>query len=164
MGEAASERKATADEIATMQNLVREAMRAGAAGFTSSHAPTHVDPDGRPVPSRHADFDEVLALASAAGEGGAGSIGFLARTAVQGYDAEDRARVVKLAHASGLPVVVQLTTIVPSHDAVYVKLDGSPRLVIVKWCVFPLLGGVMGSGFVVVTVTATEPGVLGAVK
>ena len=59
------------------------------------------------MPSRHADFDEVLALAAAAGEGGAGSIGFLARTAVQGYDAEDRARVVKLAHASGLPVVVQ---------------------------------------------------------
>jgi N-acyl-D-amino-acid deacylase len=107
MGEAASERKATADEVATMQGLVRDAMRAGAAGFTSSHAPTHVDPEGRPVPSRHADFEEVLALAAAAGEGGAGSIGFLARTAVQGYDAEDRARVVKLAHASGLPVVVQ---------------------------------------------------------
>ncbi len=107
MGEACSERKATADEIATMQNMVREAMRAGAAGFTSSHAPTHVDHTGRPVPSRHADFEEVLALAAAAGEGGAGSIGFLARSAVQGYDADDRARVVKLAHASGLPVVVQ---------------------------------------------------------
>src|SRR5262249_49993298 len=75
MGEAASERAATGDELAAMQSLVREAMRAGAAGFTSSHAPTHVDPDGRPVPSRHADFDEVLALAAAAGEGGAGSIG-----------------------------------------------------------------------------------------
>jgi len=107
LGEAASERKATADEIDTMKSLVREAMRAGAAGFTSSHAPTHVDPQGRPVPSRHADFEEVLALAAAAGEGGAGSIGFLARTAVQGYDAADRQRIVKLAHASGLPVVVQ---------------------------------------------------------
>jgi N-acyl-D-amino-acid deacylase len=107
MGEAASERKSTAAELETMKNLVREAMRAGAAGFTSSHAPTHVDQFGKPVPSRHADFDEVLALAAAAGEGGAGSIGFLARSAVQGYDADDRARIVKLAHASGLPVVVQ---------------------------------------------------------
>jgi N-acyl-D-aspartate/D-glutamate deacylase len=59
------------------------------------------------VPSRHADFDEVLALAATAGEGGAGSIAFLASTAVQGYDAADRERLIQLAHASGLPVVVQ---------------------------------------------------------
>jgi len=103
---------------------VREAMRAGAAGFTSSHAPTHVDPDGRPVPSRHADFEEVLALAAAAGEGGAGSIGFLARTAVQGYDADDRARVVKLAHASGLPVVVQGMGYRPGQREMWDKQTG----------------------------------------
>src|SRR5262249_60131755 len=84
MKEAASERAATADEVTAMQGLVREAMRAGAAGFTSSHAPTHVDPGGRPVPSRHAHFDEVLALAAAAGGGRAGPIGFLARPARQG--------------------------------------------------------------------------------
>ncbi len=124
MGEAASERAATAGELATMQGLVREAMRAGAAGFTSSHAPTHVDPDGRPVPSRHADFEEVLALAAAAGEGGAGSIGFLARTAVQGYDADDRARVVKLAHASGLPVVVQGMGYRPGQREMWDKQTG----------------------------------------
>lgn len=124
MGEASSERKATDDEIKTMQNMVREAMRAGAAGFTSSHAPTHVDPDKRPVPSRHADFDEVLALAAAAGEGGAGSIGFLAKTAVQGYDAEDRERIVKLAHASGLPVVVQGMGYRPGQRAMWDNQTG----------------------------------------
>src|SRR5438094_5430232 len=82
-------------------------MAAGAAGFSSSQAPTHTDQLGRPVPSRRAAFDEVLALAEAAGEGGAGSIAFLAETAVQGYDARDRERLVELAHRSGLPVVVQ---------------------------------------------------------
>jgi len=107
MGEAASERAATADELERMRALVREAMAAGAAGFSSSHAPTHVDQHGRPVPSRHASFDEVAALAETAGEGGAGSIAFLAETAVQGYDARDRQRLVELAHRSGLPVVVQ---------------------------------------------------------
>ncbi|HZP40726.1 MAG TPA: amidohydrolase family protein, partial [Candidatus Binatia bacterium] len=107
MGEAASERAATADELERMKGLLREAMAAGAAGFSSSHAPTHVDHLGRPVPSRHATFEEVAALAAVAGEGGAGSIAFLAATAVQGYDATDRARLVTLAHASGLPVVVQ---------------------------------------------------------
>jgi len=107
MGEGASERTATADEIEHMCGLVREAMAAGAAGFSSSQAPTHVDHHGRPVPSRHAPFEEVAALAEAAGEGGAGSIAYLAESAVQGYDAIDRERLVTLAHRSGLPVVVQ---------------------------------------------------------
>ena len=107
MGEAASEREATPAEIAQMATLVREAMRAGAAGFSSSQSPTHVDQFNHPVPSRKATFEEVKALAAAAGEGGAGSIAFLASTAVQGYDATDRQRLIELAHVSGLPVVVQ---------------------------------------------------------
>jgi N-acyl-D-amino-acid deacylase len=107
MGDAASERAATPDEVERMKTLVREAMRAGAAGFSSSQAPTHVDQFNRPVPSRHASFEEVLALAEAAGEGGAGSIAYLAETAVQGYTARDRQRLIELAHGSGLPVVVQ---------------------------------------------------------
>jgi N-acyl-D-amino-acid deacylase len=107
MGEEASKRAATAEEIEKMKGLVRESMRAGAAGFSSSHAPTHVDQFGHPVPSRHAAFEEVRALAEAAGEGGAGSIAFLAESAVQGYNAEDRQRLIELAHCSGLPVVVQ---------------------------------------------------------
>ncbi len=107
MRDAASEREATADEIERMRALVREAMAAGAAGFSSSQAPTHVDHQGRPVPSRRATFEEVATLAEAAGEGGAGSIAYLAESAVQGYDARDRERLVELAHRSGLPVVVQ---------------------------------------------------------
>jgi N-acyl-D-aspartate/D-glutamate deacylase len=107
MRDAASERAATADELERMRRLVREAMAAGAAGFSSSQAPTHVDHLGRPVPSRHASFDEVALLAETAGEGGAGSIAFLAESAVQGYNARDRERLIDLAHRSGLPVVVQ---------------------------------------------------------
>jgi N-acyl-D-aspartate/D-glutamate deacylase len=107
MGEGASERAATDDELAHMRALVRDAMAEGAAGFSSSQAPTHVDHVGRPVPSRCASFEEGATLADAAGEGGAGSIAFLAESAVQGYDARDRERLIELAHRSGLPVVVQ---------------------------------------------------------
>jgi len=107
MGDAASERDATPEERARMADHVREAMRAGAAGFSSSQAPTHVDQANRPVPSRCASFEEVAELATAAGEGGAGSIAYLAASAVQGYDARDRERLIELAHRSGLPVVVQ---------------------------------------------------------
>jgi len=107
MGEAASERAATPDELEKMKSLVREAMAAGAAGFSSSHAPTHVDHLKRPVPSRHATFEEVLALAAAAGEGGAGSIVYLPVSGPAGVDAADRERLVQLALASGLPVIIQ---------------------------------------------------------
>jgi len=51
MGDDASERAATADEISAMQALVRAAMRDGAMGFTSSQLELHVAHDGRGVPS-----------------------------------------------------------------------------------------------------------------
>ena len=55
MGDAAYERAATADEIARMCALVREAIDAGAAGFSTSFSYAHRGVDGKPVPSRFAD-------------------------------------------------------------------------------------------------------------
>src|SRR5216110_1797481 len=107
MGEGASERQATAEELERMRALVQQAMGEGAAGFSSSQAPTHVDQEGRPVPSRRASFSEVATLAEAAGERGPATIAFLAESAVQGYNAEDREGLIVLARRSGLPVIVQ---------------------------------------------------------
>jgi len=107
MGEAASEREAKPEELEKMKSLVREAMAAGAAGFSSSLGPTHVDQFNKPVPSRHAAFEEVAALAEAAGEGGAGSIAILPETAVRGLEQKDRDRLIELGKRSGLPIVIQ---------------------------------------------------------
>jgi len=74
MGEEATERPATEAEIAQMRAIVREAIAAGAAGFATSKAPTHVGYGGKPVPSRAAGQDEVLAIAGALGELGTGVI------------------------------------------------------------------------------------------
>ncbi|MHB1138306.1 MAG: N-acyl-D-amino-acid deacylase family protein [Microthrixaceae bacterium] len=62
MGDEAYERAATAEEIARMQTLLREAIGAGAAGFASSFSPTHRGDGGRPIPSRLATREEVDAL------------------------------------------------------------------------------------------------------
>jgi N-acyl-D-aspartate/D-glutamate deacylase len=62
MGAAANERAATDDEIAMMRRLLGESLDAGALGFSSSWAPTHLDGDGVPVPSRFADEAELLEL------------------------------------------------------------------------------------------------------
>ena len=64
MGEAGSERVATQDELMTMCALLREGLAAGAIGFSTSRSRTHNDADGNPVPSRHADPSELIALAS----------------------------------------------------------------------------------------------------
>jgi N-acyl-D-aspartate/D-glutamate deacylase len=74
MGDDAYERAATADEIARMAQLVREALAAGAAGFSTSFSFAHRGVDGKPVPSRFSEADEVEALFLAAGEVGKGVI------------------------------------------------------------------------------------------
>jgi N-acyl-D-amino-acid deacylase len=107
MGADASERTATPREIEQMSAMVEEAMAAGAAGVSSSAAPTHLDLDDRPVPSRVAGREEMLALAEAAGHAGAGSIAYLPQSAIGGLDATDEDYLIALSTVSGLPVVIQ---------------------------------------------------------
>jgi len=63
MGEAATEREATPDEVGAMCALVDAALDAGALGLATSKATTHVGYAGKPVPSRVAALDEIRALA-----------------------------------------------------------------------------------------------------
>ena len=75
MGDAAYERAATPDEIdADVPRSCVEAIDAGAAGFSTSFAYTHRGMDGKPVPSRFAERDEVEALFLAAGSTGKGVV------------------------------------------------------------------------------------------
>ena len=62
MGEDATKREATEDEIAMMCGLVRSALEAGAIGFSSSWSTTHNDTEQNMVPSRYASREELLAL------------------------------------------------------------------------------------------------------
>ena len=75
MGDDASSRIATDDEIELMCDLVREAIDAGAAGFATSFAVTHLGADGQPIPSRWADRREIEALCRATAEAGRGVVG-----------------------------------------------------------------------------------------
>jgi N-acyl-D-aspartate/D-glutamate deacylase len=68
MHDDASERAATADEIAQMATLLRRGLAAGGMGFTSTWSTSHNDHRGRPVPSRAATNDELLALCSVVSE------------------------------------------------------------------------------------------------
>jgi N-acyl-D-amino-acid deacylase len=74
MGEAATERAASDDEIEKMRTIVKQGMKDGALGFATSRAGTHVGYEGRPVPSRACEIEEIFRLAKAVGESGGGLI------------------------------------------------------------------------------------------
>lgn len=68
MGDAAVHDRASAAQVAQMQQMLRDAFTGGAIGFSSSWTASHVDGDGNPVPSRSADDDEILAMCAVASE------------------------------------------------------------------------------------------------
>jgi N-acyl-D-aspartate/D-glutamate deacylase len=72
MGERAFEQTASEDDLRAMERELRDAMRAGAMGFTTSRSPSHETPDGRPVASRVATWQEVRRLVGVMGEMNAG--------------------------------------------------------------------------------------------
>jgi N-acyl-D-amino-acid deacylase len=72
MGERAFEQPAGETDMKAMERELRDAIRAGAIGFTTSRSPSHETPDGRPVASRIATWDEVRRLVGVMGDLNAG--------------------------------------------------------------------------------------------
>lgn len=72
MGKRALTEKATDEDMTRMAHTVQEALRAGALGFSSSRASTHVTPDNTPVASRIAEWEEIDRIVAAMAELDAG--------------------------------------------------------------------------------------------
>src|SRR6202045_651772 len=106
MGERAFDEEATTEDIALMREEVGNAIRAGAIGFTTSRTSNHQTPDGRPVASRIANWDEVRQLVGAMGETGAGIFEIAGEdTGAEGPRLDNYlARLKSLAVESSVPV------------------------------------------------------------
>ena len=72
MGDDATTRAATGDEVEAMADLVRDGMAAGGVGFATSTFEGHNGEGGVPMPSLSAEESEILALTKAMGEDGHG--------------------------------------------------------------------------------------------
>jgi N-acyl-D-amino-acid deacylase len=111
MGERAFEQEADADDLALMAGQLRDALVAGAIGFTTSRTQHHETSDGRPVASRLASWDEVSALVGVMGELGTG-IFEGADAGMSAPDPEVRAtaldRMTTLAAGTGVPMTFGL--------------------------------------------------------
>jgi N-acyl-D-amino-acid deacylase len=108
MGERAFDQPATEDDLQAMSRELRDALRAGAIGFTTSRSPAHETPEGRIVASRNASWDEVRRLVNVMGDLNAG----LFELAGEGVDRtagdpglrEYHVRLRDLAVESGRPI------------------------------------------------------------
>jgi N-acyl-D-aspartate/D-glutamate deacylase len=116
MGERAFEEPAGEDDLDLMVRTLRQAMEAGAVGFTSSRTFLHQTSDDRPVASRQATWEEVCRLVGVLGELGAG---FIEMTPGPGgrddppTTAEFYERLARLAVGTGVPTAVPLLPIKP---------------------------------------------------
>ncbi len=73
MGERGARREAaTANDIATMAQIAREGIEAGALGFSTSRTLNHRTSKGEYTPTLTADADELVGIAQAIGETGRG--------------------------------------------------------------------------------------------
>jgi N-acyl-D-aspartate/D-glutamate deacylase len=106
MGERAFTSEAAPDELEAMKREVRNSIRAGAIGFTTSRTRNHQTPDGQPVASRLANWDEVRQLVGVMGDLNAGVFEIAAEDT--GTDPERvrdyQNRLKALAIETGVPV------------------------------------------------------------
>jgi len=116
MGErGAKNQPATPEDIAAMARIVKEAIAAGALGFSTSRTLVHRAIDGEPVPGTFAAEDELFGIGGALAELGMGVFELApAGTAGEDLAAPDKemAWMRRLAAATGRPVTFALV----QHD------------------------------------------------
>ena len=113
MGEAGFHREARLDEVQEMQTVVTEALAAGAGGFSTSRSWAHLTPEGDPVASRLASWDEVGAL-----------VGVLATAHELGVQVPGQLSIV------GFDDTPQAAWTTPALTTVRQDLDGMGRLAV----------------------------------
>jgi N-acyl-D-amino-acid deacylase len=114
MGERAFDEPASDDDLSLMAGELADAMRAGAVGFSTSRSGNHRTSDDRPVASRIAAWDEVVALVGELARSGGGIFQLANESAMAAADpearAESMARLRELAVSTGVPTTFGVTT------------------------------------------------------
>ncbi len=115
MGERGADREpATADEIAQMGRLAKEAVEAGAIGFSTSRTLNHRTSDGKPTPTLTAEADELVGIARGLGAAGKGVLQVVS-------DFKDRstemATLRRMVAESGRPLSISLVQSDQAPDA-----------------------------------------------
>ncbi len=114
MGPRAFEQQANPADIGAMEHELRDALAAGAIGFTSSRSTGHKlpEPDNRPVASNHASWEELSQLVCTMGKTGHGIFEYAREHEARADDPAVRKiandRLLALAVKSGVPTTFGL--------------------------------------------------------
>lgn len=139
MGERAlRHEQASADDMAAMTGLVREAMGAGAMGFSAGRIIEHMSSRGAHVPGTFAEDDELLALAQAMGSSGhgvfqlipKGTVGKIMDDMSRDERIAEHHRIESIARAAGRPLtytVSQFGSDPGDGDAMIAESDRATR-------------------------------------
>ena len=104
MGEESMDRAATPQETAQIKALIKEAVAAGAFGFTTTNVAQHIGYKGRPIACRQADNNEFKAYANALKELGKGCMELALTNDVGSINEQEYALLDLLLTESGRPV------------------------------------------------------------
>ncbi len=107
MGERSYENDATCEEISAMARLTREALKAGALGFSTSRFYGHLDKHNEFVPGTFASAEELLEIGAVTGELGHGSIEIITDRL---HEAAEQSWIEELARRSGRPLLILVTS------------------------------------------------------
>ena len=145
MGErGARNEPADADDIAAMAAIVKEAIQAGALGFSTSRTIAHTAIDGEPVPGTFAAEDELFGIGAVLGELGTG-VFELAPTGVAGEDLvapmTEVAWMRKLADAIQRPVTFAMLQVDSAPELWREMLDESAAAVASGAPLYPQVAG-----------------------
>ncbi|MFF7369334.1 amidohydrolase family protein [Streptomyces tricolor] len=99
------------EQLAAMLRLLHEAMDAGAWGLSTTQSGTHSDGDGRPVASRYARPEELLALSRAVGEHEGTQIEAIVAGCLDQFGDDEIELLVEMSAAAGRPLNWNVLTI-----------------------------------------------------
>ncbi|MFF8845913.1 amidohydrolase family protein [Streptomyces sp. NPDC015127] len=101
----------TPAQLRQMTELLHDAMDAGAWGLSTTQSSTHSDGDGRPVASRHARPDELIALSRAVGEHEGTQLEAIVAGCLDRFADEEIDLLVAMTAAAGRPLNWNVLTI-----------------------------------------------------
>ncbi|OBB95629.1 amidohydrolase family protein [Mycobacterium sp. 852002-30065_SCH5024008] len=108
MGQRGADREpATAEDLAKMRALAKEAVEVGALGFASSRLTIHKTESGSPIPSYDAGREEIEEIARGVVDGGGGLLQFVPDIPAGGYEPVLQT-VFDVAEDVGLPLTFTL--------------------------------------------------------